>query len=250
MDMNYIKFGQGNRIMVILPGLSITPVCDNPKAVIDAYKVFDKEFTTYLFDRRSDVENGYTIEQMADDTVNKINELGLKDIYLFGVSQGGMIAQYIALKYPELVKKMILASTTSSFNADSIVAWNELAKEKDSVKLAKEFCKLIYTDSFYKKIRLALPLMYRNISEKLLDKFEIYAKACVGFDVSQKLKDIDVPVLILGSKKDRLISYKDMEYLSENIKDSKIYLYDDYSHAVYDEADDFKTRIMEFFLNE
>lgn len=248
MEMNYIKFGNGDKTMVILPGLSITPVCDSPDAVIKAYAVFNNDFTVYLFDRRSDVDEGYTLEQMADDTVTKMKELGLKDIYLFGVSQGGMISQYIALKYPEMIKKMVLASTTSRFTDSGSELWNELCTEKKPVKLAKQFCKKIYSKSFYRKIALVLPMMYRNISEEQLKKFEIYARSCIGFDISGRISSIDMPVLVLGSKVDMLIPYEEMIYLHENIKGSEIYLYDDYSHAVYDEAGDFKDRIMEFFL--
>ena len=177
MEMNYLKFGEGDRTMVILPGLSLTPICNDPKPVISAYDVFDKDFTVYLFDRRSDVTEGYDIEQMADDTVEKMKELGLKDIYLFGVSQGGMISQFIALKYPGLVRKMVLASTTAVFPDEAAKDWEKFISENNSVRLADAFCKLIYSKKFYRKIKLLLPLLYRNMTEEQLRNFAIYARA-------------------------------------------------------------------------
>lgn len=65
MEMNYIKFGKGNKIMVILPGLSLKPVCNDSEAVINAYKMFEDDFTVYLFDCRSDVDKNYTVYDMA-----------------------------------------------------------------------------------------------------------------------------------------------------------------------------------------
>ena len=53
--------------------------------------------------------------------------------------------------------------------------------------------------------------------------------------------------MILGSLKDKIISKEDLLFLNENIVNSEIYLYDDYSHAVYDEAVDIKERILDFF---
>ena len=123
MEMNYIRFGEGNRTMVILPGLSLKPIAASAKAVIDAYQVFAKDYTVYLFDRRTDILDSYSIEEMAEDTITRIEELGLKDLYLFGVSQGGMIAQYIALKQKDLVKKLVLASTTSRFPNEKSEEW-------------------------------------------------------------------------------------------------------------------------------
>lgn len=52
-----------------------------------------------------------SIEQMADDAIIFIKAKGFKQVDLFGFSMGGMIAQEIALKEPQLVRKMILAGT-------------------------------------------------------------------------------------------------------------------------------------------
>ena len=247
MEMNYIRFGEGNRTMVILPGLSLKPIAASAKAVIDAYQVFAKDYTVYLFDRRTDIEDDYSIEEMADDTIEKIEELGLKDLYLFGVSQGGMIAQYIALKRKDLVKKLVLASMTFRFPDEKSEEWLKLAEEKSTGKLIRSFSKMIYSEAFYRKYRLVLPLMFADLSNEEKRRFTIYAKACIGFDLSDRLEQIDVPTLVLGSRKDRIIASEDMIEMSQRIPDCEIYLYEGYAHAVYDEAPDFKERILDYF---
>src|SRR5919198_2866626 len=52
-----------------------------------------------------------TIQEMARDAVAFIGALGLDQVDLFGFSMGGMIAQVIAQKEPQLVRKLILAGT-------------------------------------------------------------------------------------------------------------------------------------------
>src|SRR3989440_3318777 len=52
-----------------------------------------------------------TIEQMASDAVSFIRALGFDQVDLFGFSMGGMIAQVIAHREPQLVRRMILAGT-------------------------------------------------------------------------------------------------------------------------------------------
>ena len=112
LEMEYAKFGSGDKVFVILPGLSIKSVIPSVDAVDDAYGILNEEFTSYLFDRRKTVPEGYSIYDMADDTAAVMKELGLSDTYVFGASQGGMIAMAMTIRYPELVKKLVLGSTS------------------------------------------------------------------------------------------------------------------------------------------
>ena len=247
MEMNYIKFGNGEKTMVILPGLSLKPVSNDSEAVIGAYQMFGDEYTVYLFDQRSDVDEGYTLDDMVNDTVSKIKELGLKDIYLYGVSLGGMLSQAITINHPELVKKLALTSTCSNFNKDNFVEWIDLAKNNKVEDLVNCFCELVYSKDTYEAIKPTLKDYASDVTEGQVHNFVIYAEAAAHGDVSDEIYRINIPVLILGSKKDRIVSESDMLYLNEKITGSEIYLYDGYSHAVYDEAGDIKDRILNFF---
>lgn len=68
-----------------------------------------------VFDNRgvgaSTGEPAATVEQMADDAISFIKAKGYTQVDLFGFSMGGMIAQEIVLKEPQLVRKIILAGT-------------------------------------------------------------------------------------------------------------------------------------------
>jgi pimeloyl-ACP methyl ester carboxylesterase len=55
-----------------------------------------------------------TIDDMATDAVAFIRALGLKKTDLLGFSLGGFIAQVIAQKHPDLVRKVILAGTSAA----------------------------------------------------------------------------------------------------------------------------------------
>jgi len=49
--------------------------------------------------------------QMATDTAHFVSALGLKNVDLLGFSLGGLAAQQLAVDYPELVRKIVLAGT-------------------------------------------------------------------------------------------------------------------------------------------
>ena len=78
MKINYIKFGTGEKVMLIIPGIGIKPICAAPDPVIEAYRTFTDEFTVYLFDQRNDLPEKYSIEEMSEDVYAKIEELDLK----------------------------------------------------------------------------------------------------------------------------------------------------------------------------
>ena len=52
-----------------------------------------------------------TIEAMADDAYTFITALGFDTIDIFSFSLGGMVAQALVIKHPELVRKLILTGT-------------------------------------------------------------------------------------------------------------------------------------------
>ena len=249
MEMEYLKIGNGSKTMVILPGFSLRPISDDPAPIIDSHQIFVDEFTVYLIDRRSDIEEGYTLYQMAEDTVTKLKELGLKDIYLYGISQGGMLAQLIAINRPELIKKMVLASTTGrskniSLDLETIF---EAIKDYDVTKIVDTFCSSIYSKEFYAKYRRYYVSTFSDLTEEELHHFEIIAKSIDEFDNYAELEKVNIPTLVLGSKKDKIIDYHEMEELAKALR-GEIYLYDEYDHGVNVEASDFKQRIKTFFM--
>ena len=70
MELNYCRFGNGKKIMVILPGLSLKPLSGNLEPIESAYELFKDDYTVYLFDYRDKQIENMSIEDMADDVRN------------------------------------------------------------------------------------------------------------------------------------------------------------------------------------
>jgi len=54
----------------------------------------------------------YTIPIMADDAAGLLRHLGIRQACVFGVSMGGMIAQELVLRYPHMVRRLVLGCTS------------------------------------------------------------------------------------------------------------------------------------------
>lgn len=248
-EMQYFKFGTGKKTGVILPGLSVKSIMNSADSVVSAYKSMEKDYTVYVFDRRTVCPKNYSIKNMADDTAEALRLLKLEDIYLFGVSQGGMIAQIIALDYPELVRKLVLCSTIAKITKDNskvLKEWLFFAKRRDEESLCKSMVKTVYSDGFNKKYGKFLLELMSGASIEELDRFIILANSIEDFDVYDRLNKINCPTLVIGSKADKVFEFKYIVELAERAG-AQIISYEEYGHAVYDETPDCLKEIIKFF---
>ncbi len=62
--------------------------------------------------RTADIDRPLSMEQMADDTAAALRQLGIENADFFGFSMGAGIALQIAIRHPEVVRKLVLASVT------------------------------------------------------------------------------------------------------------------------------------------
>lgn len=251
--MNYTVFGSGEKSFVILPGLSIHSVLRSAGAIAQAYKIFSEEYKVYVFDRAEDIQEGYTVRDMAKDTAKAMKALNIRNADVFGASQGGMIAQYLAIDFPELVNKLILGSTLARANESSVKVigeWIRLAEEKNETKLLESFADAVYSEATLAKCREMLIAVGRGISDEEYRRFIILAKACDGFNCLDELSTVKCPALVIGSEGDRVVTAQGSRELAEALG-CEMYLYDEsYGHGVYDEAADYRERCLKFLRQE
>lgn len=154
-DLDCVRFGSGEKTLVMIPGLGIQGVKPAAFGLAYMYRIFTKEYTVYVFDKKPVIPQGYTIRDLAGDLASAMAQLNLKNADIFGASQGGMIAQYLAIDYPELVHKAVLGITSSRCNdviSDVVGRWIEMAKQNDYRAFVVDMFEKMYSAAYLKKI--------------------------------------------------------------------------------------------------
>ncbi|MBQ1632505.1 MAG: alpha/beta hydrolase [Clostridia bacterium] len=248
-EMDYLHFGNENgEKLVILPGLALKSVTGSAEGIVFAYALLAKDYDVYLFDHIKEEPDGYTVADMARDTLAVFDTLGLTRVHLMGVSMGGMVAQRIAIDAPERVTSLILCSTAMNMthsNREAFANWISFAEARNTPALMESFGETVYTPSFYAQYKDAIIASGEGAAERDFSNFLISVNAVLSFDVSDEIQKIACPVLVLGAEEDWALGVQASYDLAHALR-CESYIYEGYGHAVYDEAPDFLDRIAAF----
>ncbi len=248
-SMDYFSFGIGKTPFVMLPGIYTKPMNTLAHAVADAYKMFAEQFTVYVPDRRPPLPEGYSITDLANDTAVLLDKLGVENACIFGVSMGGMTAQLLAVKRPDLVQKLALVSTASRIDDRSQRQFNKflsLAKNGDLNALSLGFAEAVYTKSFFEKFREPILSSLEGSTQEDIDRFITLTRSILSCSIYDELDRIHCPALVIAGSEDEVFSVQDSKDIAEKTN-AELYIYEGYGHAVYDEAPDIKDKLFEFF---
>ena len=253
-DMDYVSFGKGDHVLIMLPGLGdgLTTVKGMALILAWTYQAYAKHYSVFIFSRKNDLPEHYTTRDMAKDQAQAMQILGIANADIMGISQGGMIAQYLAIDYPGLVRKLVLAVTTARQNERMqriIENWISMAGRGDYQSLMMDTAEKSYSEKYLKKHRFLYPLLGHIGKPKDFKRFLIQADSCLHHDACPELGKIQCPTLIIGGECDRIVGPAASSELADRIKTSERFIYHGLGHAAYEEAKDFPKRVLHFLLH-
>jgi pimeloyl-ACP methyl ester carboxylesterase len=112
INMHYDTCGEGEPLLLIM-GYRGSGLMWGEELIT----LLSRYFQVIYFDNRgtglSDKPDTlYTIPSMADDAAGLLRHLGIRQACVFGVSMGGMIAQELVLRQPQMVRRLVLGCTS------------------------------------------------------------------------------------------------------------------------------------------
>ena len=248
---DYIRFGTGPKPLVMIPGvgdgLKTIRGMALPFALL--YRAMMKDFTVYVFSRPRVLATGMSTRDMAEALNAAMNELGLKEAAVVGVSQGGMIAQWLAIDHPGKVSRLVLTVTLSRPNPTVrrvIGVWLGMAKRGDYRGIMLDTAEKSYSPKRIGKARFTCRLLGNFGKPKSFDRFIIQAESCLTHSTYDMLPLIACPTLVIGGEEDRIVTGQASPEMAERIPGSSLVIYPGLGHGLYEEAPDFVDRVVGF----
>src|ERR1700728_3369396 len=183
-----------------------------------------------------------TIEAMATHVIAFVDALGLKEIDLFGFSMGGFVAQNVVLARPELVRRLILAGTGPE-GGEGMVGYPELATRHATQELptVDNFYLFFFpTDSSQAAGRAYWKRRHERENQDTPSSLNAMApqvKAIAAWgavparDRYAKLKNIELPVLVVNGKTDLMVPTVNSFILQQHLPDAELIVYPDSGHG-------------------
>jgi pimeloyl-ACP methyl ester carboxylesterase len=200
-----------------------------------------------LGDTYEETRTTYTIQQFRDDLREVIEKIGFPAPFiLFGHSMGGMIALEFILTFPALVSHLVLGSTLATYHTDNMV---ELVRQFKSgaMKADEGTYRMMIGMQYTLAFKKAHPeFEERELQDKLIVPPDVYV-ACLenfvnGFDVRDRLGEIQQPTLVITGNRDALIQWTNSEFLAEHLPNAKLVVIPKMNHVTIHEVPEIMVR--------
>ncbi|MCK5183621.1 MAG: alpha/beta hydrolase [Candidatus Heimdallarchaeota archaeon] len=233
----YATFGDGEPVFLLHGGMAdYTSWFFQIKELAKHFQIVAPD--TRAHGRTTDSDKPLSYELLASDISQLMEKLDIKKASFVGWSDGGCTALVLALKYPELVNKLVLIETPYNisnyhpeiFENFSDVDPNNLPKEYKFIKRA------------YEKVA-ADPNNWLNLIEKEMD----LAKREPNFTLDQ-LKNIASPALIIFGGEEQLFPLKVMQEMTNAMPNARLEVIPGGTHIVLMEKPKLVNQLIVRFL--
>ncbi len=223
--------------------------------------MISKKYRCIVFDNRgagrsSKPDYPYTIKMMADDTVGLLEVLGIEKAHILGISMGGLIAQQVALSYPERLRSLIIVS--SHFGGPNQVHMDDrtmaclIAVPTETIS-AEEARDMRYQATFSPGFLQENKDILEQI-EKWIAKYPapIYAQvhqssATGAFNSEKELGRITAPTLVIHGTADKAVPTGNAELIVKKIPGAKKALIEDAAHfCIIEKYGEFNNIVLDF----
>lgn len=198
-----------------------------------------RHFDTLVFDQRglgqSDKPNRpYTMADYADDAAGLMRAIGWPSARIVGFSFGGMVAQELALRHPQMIERLVLACTSPGGAGGASFPLHEI-QHLTAEERARRMLRISDTrhDEAWAK---AHPDELRMLTQPMTDPFAAepghasgarrQLEARAGHDAWNRLSQIACPTLIAGGRYDGIARPETQAKMAQRIPDAKLEMFE------------------------
>ncbi len=202
---------------------------------------------------RSDKPFGhYTLEQMADDAIAVLDDVGVEQAHVVGASMGGAITQIIGLKYPQRVISLTLACTACRnhpWRRELLDGWATTAGERGMGVMAKEAARWVIGPRSFRRLLPAFGWLGPLAMGRTSHAFVAQVRAILDVDesVAEQLENVHAPTLVVVGNQDILTPRGDSEEIADRMPNAELVVISGAAHGfMVEHASTFNRVLLEF----
>ena len=202
---------------------------------------------------RSDKPTGpYDLSAMADDAVAVLDAAGIERAHLVGASMGGVVAQIVAVRYPERVSSLVLACTAARnhpWREELFNEWIRVAADDGMGALGRTAMRWLVGPRSLRRFAPALGFAAPLLMSAPVDGFISQCQAILDADQSltATLSSVVAPTLVIVGNQDILTPRGDSEELAELIPGAELVVIAGAAHGLMVEhASTFNRVVLDF----
>jgi 3-oxoadipate enol-lactonase len=188
----------------------------------------------------SSVPDGpYTVEELADDVLETLDDLGVERAAFAGVSLGGAMSQAIALRAPDRVASLALLCTSARFaNLDVYRERATTVRGQGTEAIADGVVARWFTDDFADRAAETVARMRAMIAATPPEGYAGCCEAIAAWDSRADLGRITAPTLVISGAEDPATPPEHGRALADGIRDARFEVVADAAHlASYQRPD-------------
>jgi pimeloyl-ACP methyl ester carboxylesterase len=207
----YARIGTGSHTVVYMPGLSFTAEPSTVPSIRRSWKAWlepiaGHDLTVVQVGRHADLAPGSTAADVADDYAAVIREEWARPVGVMGISSGGHYAQWLAIRHPELVERLVLGFTAHRVPADPLARQNRAVEHFRAGRWRAGWAEFgpFAVPGYPRLASAALWLVGPYVGGRYSDLrvLAIDADADDTHDATAHIRDIQCPVLVASGGRD------------------------------------------------
>lgn len=195
----------------------------------------------------SDLRPAPGIRDFAEDAAALIETVAKGPVVFVGLSIGGMIAQALAARRPDLVRALVLSNTAPKMGtAESWTARIDAVRKAGTASIADAVMERWFAPVFHSKPELAL---WRNMLARSDDAGYIAAcEVLATTDLSESTASLRLPVMVIAGEQDGASPPDLVSNLARSIRGAELHVLPDVGHLPPVEAPEAMARLLRQFV--
>ncbi len=220
----------------------------------DVVARLERDFRIVLYDKRGhglseSTPQPYRLEDHVEDLEALLSHVGIARTAIVGLSVGGLIAQRLAAKRPELVSAMVLSNTAHKIGTDEM--WNQriaTINEKGVGALADGVMQRWFTPTFRRPENAAFVAYTAMLVRTDPDGYAGTCAALRDTDLTESTRGLKLPVLCLVGDQDGATPPELVRSMADLIAGSRFKIIDGAGHIPNVEQPEITAQLIGNFL--